>query len=81
MLMNDKLKQALEELRDELRRLGPENPDLLTLQQKTARALESGEHLPIVDELQKTAKTFEVRHPDLTALINQVLNVLSGLGI
>jgi hypothetical protein len=79
--MNDTLKQALEELRDELRRLGPDNPELRTLQGKTAYALESGEHLPIIEELQEAVKKFEVRHPDLTALMNNVLNALSNLGI
>jgi hypothetical protein len=79
--MNDRLKQALEELRNELKRLGPENPDLQTLQEKTVRALEAGEHLPLVEELHDAADTFEVRHPQLTALINNVLNALSGLGI
>ena len=79
--MNDKLKQALEELHEELRRLSPENPELQTLQEKTAHVLESGEHLPVVEELRNAAKTFEVRYPDLTALINNALNALSGLGI
>jgi vacuolar-type H+-ATPase subunit E/Vma4 len=78
--MNEKLKHALTALRDELRHL-PDNPELRTLQKKTARALESGEHLPLVDDLRSAAKTFEVRHPDLTALINNVLNALSSLGI
>jgi hypothetical protein len=79
--MNNKLKQALNELHDELRRLGPGSPELRTLQEKTVRALESGEHLPVVEELRHAAETFETRHPDLTALINNVLNALSGLGI
>jgi hypothetical protein len=79
--MNNKLKQALERLNDELRRLSPDHPELLDLQKKTARALESGEHLPVVEELRTAAKTFEVRHPDLTAAINNVLMSLSNLGI
>lgn len=78
--MNEQLKQVLEELRDELRNL-PDNPELRTLQEKTVRALESGEHLPILEDLRTAAKTFEARHPDLTALINNVLNALCGLGI
>lgn len=79
--MNEKLKQALEELRDGLRHPGLDNPELRLLQEKTVRALESGEHLPIIEDLRNTAEKFEVRHPDLTALINNVLNALSGLGI
>ncbi|MFA7257347.1 MAG: DUF4404 family protein [Kiritimatiellales bacterium] len=79
--MNDKLRRAFEELHEELRRLGPENPELRVLQEKTIQAIESGEHLPVVEELRKASRIFEVRHPDLTALINNVLNALSGLGI
>ncbi len=79
--MNDKLKQALEALHTELRRIGPDNPDLQSLQQKTVQALETGEHLPIVEDLRSAAKSFEVRYPDLTALINNALNTLSALGI
>lgn len=79
--MNDKLKHALNELHGKLEEMGSNHPELQALQEKTARALESGEHLPIVEDLRNAAKNFEVRHPDLTALINNVLNALSGLGI
>lgn len=79
--MNSRQKHALNELHDKLAEMGSDHPELLALQKKTARALESGEHLPIVEELKGSAKKFEVRHPDLTALINNLLNALSGLGI
>ncbi len=79
--MNEKLKLALEELHDELKRIGPDNPKLQMLQEKTARAIEAGEHLPLVDDLKEASEEFEVRHPQLTALINNVMNSLSALGI
>jgi len=79
--MSDKLKHALEELRTELRRIGPDHPELQSLHEKTVRAIESGEHLPLVHSLREAGKTFEVRYPQLTALINNVLTSLSNLGI
>jgi hypothetical protein len=79
--MNEKLKQALQELHGELNRIGPDNPKLQALQEKTARALEAGEHLPLLDDLKEASEEFEARHPQLTALINNVMNSLSSLGI
>jgi len=79
--MSDKLKLALEELREELRRIGPDHPELQALHRKTVRAIESGEHPPLVSPLRAAAKAFEVRHPKLTALINDVLTSFSNLGI
>ena len=79
--MSDKLKQALEELREELRRVGSDHPELQDLYRKTVQALESGEHRSLIGPLREAGKTFEVRHPQLTALINNVLTSLSNLGI
>lgn len=79
--MHEELKKALQELHDELKRIGPDNPRMQELQEKTARAIEAGEHLTPVDELKEAAGEFEARHPQLTALINNVMNSLSGLGI
>jgi len=79
--MNEKLKQALQELHNELKQIGAGKPKLQAFQEKTARAIEAGEHLPLVDDLKETAEEFEVQHPQLTALINNVMNSLSSLGI
>ena len=79
--MSGKLKQALEELREELRRVGSDHPELQDLYQKTVQALESGEPRSLIGPLREAEKTFEVRHPQLTALINNVLTSLSNLGI
>jgi ABC-type transporter Mla subunit MlaD len=35
----------------------------------------------LVQSLQSTAEEFEARHPQLTAIINNVMTSLSGLGI
>lgn len=79
--MNEKLKQSLEELRDELKRVGTDDPKLKSLQEKTDRALKAGEHLPLVEELKEATERFEARHPQLTAVMNNVMNSLSNLGI
>lgn len=80
--MSDKLKQALEELQNELKQIGPGEPKLQKLAEEVQVALkESVEDLPLGDSLRDAAETFEVRHPQLTALINNVMNSLSNIGI
>ena len=80
--MSDKLKRALEELHDELSQIGGDDPKLQKLADDVQHALnESVEELPLVDSLRDAAETFEVRHPQLTALINNVMNSLSNIGI
>ncbi len=80
--MSDKLKQALEELHDELKQIGSSDPKLQKLAADVQTALkESTEDVPLVDSLRDTAETFEARHPQLTALINNVMSSLSNIGI
>lgn len=80
--MSDKLKQALEELRDELKQLGSSEPKLQKLAVEVQAALqEHGADVPLIESLRDTTKTFETRHPQLTALINNVMSSLSNIGI
>lgn len=79
--MNERLKTALRDLNDELKRIGPENARLIALREKTVKAIEAEEHDSLLDELKDVAEEFEVRHPELTAMINHAMNALSGLGI
>lgn len=79
--MEHRIKKALEELHEELTRIGSDSPQLQRLQEKTGRALEADEHLPLVEEIRDETREFEVSHPQLTALLNNVMNALSGLGI
>jgi len=79
--MNEKLNQALKDLQDELNRLAPVYPELQPLRDKTKEALSVGEHHSVIAELKESAGKFEVRHPELTAIINNVMNTLSGMGI
>jgi len=80
--MSDKLKQALEELQDELKQIGSVEPKLQKLADDVQIALkERVETVPLVDSLRDAAETFEARHPKLTALINNVMSSLSNIGI
>jgi len=81
--MNEPLKKELQELKQELKELNSGEPTL----QKLARDLdavldETGDvSKGLIVSLQKTAEEIEIRHPQLTAIINNVMNSLSGLGI
>jgi len=80
--MSNKLKQSLEELRDELKQIGSDDPQLQKLAGDVQAALQQhGENAPPLESLRDSAETFEARHPQLTALINNVMNSLSNIGI
>ena len=80
--MSEKLKRSLEDLQNELKRINSEDPKLQKLADNVQGALKkSVEDVPLVDSLRDTAETFEARHPQLTALINNVMNSLSNIGI
>ncbi len=80
--MSDKLKQALEELQNELKQIGSGEPKLQKLADDVQRALkERVEDVPLIDSLRDAAEAFEAHHPQLTALINNVTTSLSNIGI
>ncbi|MBI9021255.1 MAG: DUF4404 family protein [Verrucomicrobia bacterium] len=80
--MRDKLKQALEELQNELTQMGSHEPKLQKLADDVQVALkESAADVPLVDSLRDAAEAFEAHHPQLTALINNVMTSLSNIGI
>jgi hypothetical protein len=80
--MSDKLKRELEELQTELRNIDSEDPKLQNLADQIQHALtEDLKDLPLVEPLREVAETFEVKHPQLTALINNVMTSLSNIGI
>ena len=80
--MSDKLKQSLEKLHDELKQIGSDEPKLQKLAEEVQAALkERVEDVPLVESLRDAAETFEACHPQLTALINNVMSSLSNIGI
>lgn len=81
--MTEKLKQNLEELKSELKTLNSEDPKLQKLATDIDDALAETPEVSesLVQTLQHTAEEFEVNHPQLTAIINNVMTSLSNIGI
>jgi hypothetical protein len=82
----DKIKQLGVELKT-VKKQGPDDPKLDRLENWVDEYLAEGavieekEHHTFVQELQEAAEQYEVSHPKLTAVINQVLSTLSNMGI
>ena len=79
-----KVKKAIDELNVELKKTPKETGALEGLLEDAREGLER--YTPeavqdLLDTLQRESKEFEVEHPRVTALINQLSNALSGLGI
>ncbi|MDH3345766.1 MAG: DUF4404 family protein, partial [Kiritimatiellaceae bacterium] len=78
-----KLKHGLTELQDELKKIDSDDPKLARLANEVEEALtQTGEAtLALAHSLQHTAEEFEANHPQLTAIINNVMTSLSNIGI
>ena len=78
------VKQTISELNNELKQTPKETG---FLEEKLEQARDGIERYTpealqeLVDTLQREADEFEVEHPRITALINQVTTALSNLGI
>jgi hypothetical protein len=83
IFMSEKLKHGLKELKDELEQINSENPKLQKLagDVDTALAQPGDVSRALVHSMQHAAEEFEVHHPQMTAIINNIMNSLSGLGI
>ena len=81
--MSEKIKRELEDLKTELEQIGSEDPKLQKLVGELDSALAQPEEVPqnLIHSMQHAAEEFEVHHPQLTALINNIMNSLSGIGI
>jgi len=81
--MSENLKHGLEKLKTELGQINSSDPKLQKLAGDVDEALaQTGEvSRALAHSLQHTAEEFEVQHPQLTALINNVMTSLSSLGI
>ncbi len=81
--MSEKLKRSLEDLQNELKRINSEDPKLQKLAGDVNEALSQTGELSrtLHHSLQHVTEEFETRHPQLTALINNVMNSLSNIGI
>ena len=81
--MSEKLKRELEELKNELNQINSEDPKLQKLAGDVDEALaQTGEvSRALAHSLQHTAEEFEMHHPQLTVIINNIMTSLSSLGI
>ena len=81
---HNKVKQTLSELKSELEQTPKETG---FLEEKLEQARDGIERYTpealqeLTETLQREADEFEVEHPNITALINQVTTALSNLGI
>jgi len=78
------IRKNIDELKTELNRTPGETSQFEEFLERTKEGIEryTPEALQdLVEDLQREAKEFEVEHPKITALINQVMTSLSNLGI
>jgi len=78
------IRKNIDELKTELKRTPKETSQFEEFLERTWDGIEryTPEALQdLVQDLQREAKEFEVEHPRITALINQVMTSLSNLGI
>ena len=78
------IRKNIEELKTELERTPQETSHFEELLDRAKEGIEryTPETLQdLAQDLQREAKEFEVEHPQITALINQIMTSLSNLGI
>ena len=78
------IQKNIDELKTELERTPRETSQFEELLERAKDGIER--YTPetvqdLVEDLQREAKEFEVEHPQVTALINQIMTSLSNLGI
>jgi hypothetical protein len=79
-----KVKKAIDELNVELKKTPKETGILEEILDQAREGIErySPEAVQdLLETLQRESDEFEVEHPRVTALINQLTNALSGMGI
>ncbi len=84
-MSREHLQDLLQRLRGELAQLesSDSRPRLETLVTDLERELaaDEGEGTGLTQELKRRVETFEVEHPRVTAILNDVMVTLSNLGI
>ncbi len=88
-MSRDELHQPLERLRAEIKKLGDEDQAIkrrmkrlvADLESKLEGSEESAEEPQLIDSLRRNIERFEVEHPRLTGVLNQIMVELSNMGI
>jgi predicted transcriptional regulator len=80
--------EALFNLRSEIERLDNRNPELkarleglMDDLEDRLEATEDENHLHLVEDMKEAVSQFEVEHPTLTGVLNELMVTLSNLGI
>jgi hypothetical protein len=80
--------EALFNLRSEIERLESSNPELKTKLEglldeleDNLEATEDENHLHLVEDMQEAISQFEIEHPRLTGIVNELMVRLSNMGI
>ncbi len=89
MSEREKLREGLEALRAEIKKLkgtddaGKQRLEELAerVEKQLAETGEKNEHQNLIKELEEEIMRFEVAHPRLTAIINDLMVTLSNMGI
>ncbi|HHJ38275.1 MAG: hypothetical protein AXA67_13935 [Methylothermaceae bacteria B42] len=89
MTEREKLREGLEALRSEIKNLQGTDAaskqrleDLAErVEKQLAKTGEKNEHHNLIQELEEEIMRFEVAHPRLTAIINDLMVTLSNMGI
>lgn len=88
-MSRDELQQALAKLRDELDALGPEHAHtrerletLVSEVESELAALDAeADHESVIESMKTRLEQFEVEHPRITNILNDIMVTLSNLGI
>ncbi|MGZ8217312.1 DUF4404 family protein [Methylomagnum sp.] len=80
--------EALFNLRNEIEQLGDSNPELKsTLEglledlEDRLEATEDENHLHLVEDMKEAVSQFEVEHPTITGIVNELMVALGNMGI
>jgi len=88
-MSNDELHEPLERLQAEIQKLGEDDAAIkrrmtrlvADLERKLESAEDSSDEPELIDNLRGNIDLFEVEHPRLTAVLNQIMAHLSNMGI
>jgi hypothetical protein len=80
--------EAVFNLRNEIEQLGDTNPELkarlevlLDELEDKLEATDDANHLHLVEDMKQALSQFEVEHPTITGVLNQLMVTLSNMGI
>ena len=85
----DKLHTDLSRLREEIARVAPDDRNALAQLSELADNVQAeldqqnsiGDPDGLIDELEESVSGFEARHPNLTAIVNNLIVLLGGMGV